>query len=71
MSKISFWSRKIKGDRLSISYVAGVERGRYHVEIQETRRNADEASSLKKEEKEVRNLDTINFTLTPPKILNT
>lgn len=55
---------------MSISYVAGVERGRYHVEIQESRRKADEAPSLKKEEKEVRNLDTINFTLTPPKILN-
>lgn len=49
------------GDRLGISYVAGGKRGRSPVEIQETRRKTDEAPSMKKDKKEIRNLYKFQF----------
>jgi len=68
--KISFWSRDSTGDRLGLSYTAGAERGRCHMASQETRRKADEAPSFKKDEKEVGNLYTTNFTSASPRILD-
>lgn len=49
------------GDRLAISYIAGEKRGRYPVEIQDTRRKTDDAPSMEKDKKEIRNLYKFHF----------
>lgn len=53
---------------ISVANLAGVERGKCHVKIQENRKKANKIIFLKKNKKEARNLYTINFTSTLRKI---